>query len=54
MHDHLDAAAAPADTLPEPGPLPPLATLFGQCAWFRTLAPEHWPSRTSRSAKPAT
>ncbi|AOJ18911.1 Crp/Fnr family transcriptional regulator [Burkholderia cenocepacia] len=41
MHDHLDAAAAPADTLPEPGPLAPLATLFGQCAWFRTLAPEH-------------
>ena len=23
------------------GPLPALATLFGQCAWFRTLAPEH-------------
>ena len=21
--------------------LPALATLFGQCAWFRTLAPEH-------------
>ena len=45
MHDPLvappDAPAAPADALPEPGPLPALATLFGQCAWFRTLAPEH-------------
>ncbi|MPV66645.1 Crp/Fnr family transcriptional regulator [Burkholderia sp. BE17] len=45
MHDHHvappDSAAHPADALPEPGPLPALSTLFGQCAWFRTLAPEH-------------
>lgn len=53
MHDHLvappDAAAAavsppaspPADTPLEPGPLPALSVLFGQCAWFRALAPEH-------------
>lgn len=45
MHDPLaappDAPADPADALSEPGPLPPLAALFGQCAWFRTLAPEH-------------
>ncbi|WP_322024566.1 Crp/Fnr family transcriptional regulator [Burkholderia sp. BCC1977] len=53
MHDHLaappDAAAVsanspanpPADTPLEPGPLPALSGLFGQCAWFRALAPEH-------------
>lgn len=53
MHDHLvappDAAAAavsppaspPADTPLEPGPMPALSVLFGQCAWFRALAPEH-------------
>lgn len=48
MHDHLvappDAAATPATTAGtpfDPGPLPALSTLFGQCAWFRALAPEH-------------
>ena len=45
MHDHSVAppdAAAPPDHSPlEPGPLPALSALFGQCAWFRALAPEH-------------
>jgi CRP-like cAMP-binding protein len=34
------AAAAPIVPA-EPAPLPDLATMFGQCAWFRALAPEH-------------
>ena len=56
MHDPLvappDATAIsatpsanpPADAPLEPGPLPvlpALSALFGQCAWFRALAPEH-------------
>ncbi|MGP8445093.1 Crp/Fnr family transcriptional regulator [Burkholderia vietnamiensis] len=36
------AVAAAAPIVPaEPAPLPDLATMFGQCAWFRALAPEH-------------
>ncbi|MCV9986363.1 Crp/Fnr family transcriptional regulator, partial [Burkholderia pseudomallei] len=43
MHDDVLAPRTPldapaADALPKPGPL---SVLFGQCAWFRTLAPEH-------------
>lgn len=43
MHDDVLApftAATPdaPDGPAEPGPLP---ALFGQCAWFRALAPEH-------------
>ncbi|RQS23304.1 Crp/Fnr family transcriptional regulator [Burkholderia sp. Bp8998] len=53
MHDHpvappdagaisANAAANAAANPPlEPGPLPALSVLFGQCAWFRALAPEH-------------
>ncbi|CAN0626429.1 putative transcriptional regulator, Crp/Fnr family [Burkholderia multivorans] len=40
MHDdaHAPVATPVQEMLPSPGPLP---VLFGQCAWFRTLAPEH-------------